>query len=96
MLAAQGKGGGGSAALMGTSVDVCGGDGAGRGGGSGACFALLASGSGHQRIGLPCALAAQGRGEGGTAALAGGSPGVAALSLIGPNKIRFNLQLEVQ
>jgi hypothetical protein len=32
MLAAQGKGGGGSAALAGASVDVCGGDGTGRGG----------------------------------------------------------------
>jgi hypothetical protein len=39
MLAAQGKGGGGSAALAGASVDVCGGDGAGRGGG--AALALL-------------------------------------------------------
>ncbi len=55
------------------------GDGAGMGGGSGACFALLASGLGRQRIGLPCVLAAQGRGEGGKAALAGGGPGVAAL-----------------
>ncbi len=79
MLAAQGKGGGGSAALPGASVDVCGGDGASRGGGSGTCFALLASGSGRQCIGLPCALAAQGGGEGGTAALASSSPGVAAL-----------------
>ncbi len=78
MLAAQGKGGGGSAVLAGASVDVCGGDGAGRGG-SGTCFALLASGLARQRIGLPCALAAQGRGEGGTAALASGGPGVAAL-----------------
>ncbi len=34
---------------------------------------------GPPTIGLPCALAAQGGGEGGTAALAGGSPGVAAL-----------------
>ena len=42
-----GKGGGGSAALAGTSVDICGGDGAGRGGGSSARFAWLASGSGH-------------------------------------------------
>jgi hypothetical protein len=66
------------------------------GGGGGACFALLASGSGRRRIGLPCALAAQGEGEGGTAALAGGDPGVAALQLIGPNKICYNLQLEVQ
>ncbi len=41
MLAAQGKGGGGSAALAGASVDVCGGDGAGRGGG--AALALLGS-----------------------------------------------------
>ncbi len=47
MLAAQGKGGGGSAVLAGASVDICGGDGASRGGGSGACFALLASGSGR-------------------------------------------------
>jgi hypothetical protein len=49
------------------------------GGGSGACFALLASGSGRQRISLPCALAAQGGGEGGTATLAGNGPGIAAL-----------------
>jgi hypothetical protein len=49
------------------------------GGGSGACFALLESGSGRQRIGLPCALAAQGGGEGGTAALANGGPGIATL-----------------
>ncbi len=41
MLAAQGKGGGESAALAGASVDVCGGDGAGRGGG--AALALLCS-----------------------------------------------------
>jgi hypothetical protein len=79
MLAAQGKGGGGSAVLAGASVDVCGGDGAGRGGRSGTCFALLASGSARRCIGLPCALAAQGQGEGGTAALAGGGPGIAAL-----------------
>ncbi len=39
MLAAQGKDGGGSAALAGASMDVCGGDGAGRGGG--AALALL-------------------------------------------------------
>ncbi len=39
MLAAQGKGGGGSAVLAGASVDVCGSDGAGRGGG--AALALL-------------------------------------------------------
>ncbi len=49
------------------------------GGGSGACFVLLASGSGYQRIGLPCALAAQGGGKGGTAALASSNPGIAAL-----------------
>ena len=65
-------------------------------GGSGAFFALLASGLGRQRISLPCVLAAQGGGKGGTAALAGGGPGVADLLLIGPNKICFNLQLEVQ
>ncbi len=65
--------------LPGASVDVCGGDGTSRGGGSGACFALLASGSGRRRICLPCMLAAQGGDEGGTAALAGGGPGVAAL-----------------
>ncbi len=41
MLTAQGKGGGGSAVLGGASVDVCGGDGAGRGGG--AALALLCS-----------------------------------------------------
>ncbi len=51
--------------LLGASVDLCGGDGAGRGGGGGACFALLASGSGCQGIGLPRVLAAQGGGEGG-------------------------------
>ncbi len=79
MLAAQGKGGGGSAVFAGASVDVCGGDDASRGGGSGTCFALLTSGSGRRCIGLPCALAAQGGDEGGTAALAGGGPGVAAL-----------------
>ena len=46
------------------------------GGGSGTCFALPTSGSGRRRI----ALAAQGGGKGGTAALAGGwRPGVAAL-----------------
>jgi hypothetical protein len=49
------------------------------GGGSGDCFALLASGLGRRCIGLPCALAAPGGGEGGTAALAGGGPGVPAL-----------------
>jgi hypothetical protein len=49
------------------------------GGGSDTCFALLASGSGRRRIGLPCMLAAQGGGEGGTAALARGGPGIAAL-----------------
>ncbi len=52
-------------ALVGTSVDVFSGDSAGRGGGSGACFALLASVSGRLHIGLPCAHAAQGGGEGG-------------------------------
>ena len=41
------KVGGGSAALAGASVDVCGGDGVGRGEGSGACFAWLASGLGR-------------------------------------------------
>ncbi len=60
-------------------MDICGGDGAGGGGGSGACFALLVSGSGRQHIGLPCALAAQGGGERGTAALASSGPGIAAL-----------------
>jgi hypothetical protein len=79
MLAAQGKGGGGSAALAGASVDVCGGNGTGRGGGSSTCFALPASGLGRRCIRLPCALVAQGGGKGGTAALAGGGPGVAAL-----------------
>ncbi len=39
MLAAQGKSGGGSAALAGASVDVCGGPAAGTGGG--AALALL-------------------------------------------------------
>jgi hypothetical protein len=39
MLAAQGKGGGGSAVLAGASVYVCGSEGAGRGGG--AALALL-------------------------------------------------------
>ncbi len=51
--------------LAGASVDVCGGDSTGRGGGSSACFALLVSGSGRRCISLPCALAAQGGGEGG-------------------------------
>jgi hypothetical protein len=40
---------------------------------------LCLSGSGCQCIGLPCALAAQGGGEGGTAALASGGPGIEAL-----------------
>jgi hypothetical protein len=79
MLAAQGKGGGESTVLTGASVDVCGNDGAGRGGGSGDCFALLVSGSGCRCISSPCALAAHGGGEGGAAALVGSSPGVAAL-----------------
>ncbi len=64
MLAAQGKDWGGSAALAGASLDVCGGDGAGRGGGRGTCFAMLASGLSRRHIGLPCVLAAQGRGKG--------------------------------
>ena len=52
MLAAQGKGGGGSAALAGASVDVCGGDGAGRGGR--AALALLCLRQGQTANALAC------------------------------------------
>ncbi len=52
MLAAQGKGGGESAALPGASVDVYGGDGAGRGGG--AALALLCSCQGRAANALAC------------------------------------------
>jgi hypothetical protein len=52
MLAAQGKGGGGSAALAGASVDVCGGDGAGRGGG--AALVLLCSRQGRPADASAC------------------------------------------
>ncbi len=52
MLAAQGKGEGGSAALAGASVDVYGGDGAGRGGG--AALALLCSRQGRAADASAC------------------------------------------
>ncbi len=52
MLAAQGKGGGGSAVLVGASAYVCGGDGAGRGGG--AALALLCSRQGRAADASAC------------------------------------------
>ncbi len=63
---------------MGAYVYVLCGDGAGREGGEqrllfSACVRV------GPRIGLPCTLAAQGGGEGGTAALSSGGPGIAAL-----------------
>ena len=61
MLAAQGKGGGGSAVLAGASVDVCGGDGAGRGGG--AALALLFSRQGRAANASACPARLRPRGE---------------------------------
>ncbi len=61
MLAAQGKGGGGSAVLAGTSVDVCGGDGAGRGGG--AALALLCSRQGRPADASACPARSRPRAE---------------------------------
>jgi hypothetical protein len=59
MLPAQGKGGGGSAALAGASMDVCGGDGADRGGG--AALALLDSHQGQAADAVACAARSQPR-----------------------------------
>ncbi len=61
MLAAQGKGGGGSAALAGTSVDVCISDGTGMGGG--AALALLCSHQGWAAYALACPARLQPRAE---------------------------------
>jgi hypothetical protein len=56
MLAAQSKGGGGSAALAGASMDVCGGDGAGRGGGSALALLCLRQGWAANALACPAGL----------------------------------------
>ncbi len=61
MLAAQSKGGGGSAALAGASVDVCGSDGASRGGG--AALALLCLRQARAADALACPVRLRPRAE---------------------------------
>ena len=56
MLAAQGKGWGGTAALAGASVDVCGGDGAGRGGGAALALLCLRQGRAANASACPARL----------------------------------------